>query len=372
MDRKKSFPKSTKLALNSYIGESKYKRFFVFFYFLMSKYKVQNLTECKKECENLFIISHEKIIRKDHIQMFNILFEKNIKQDNSVKIEYKRVFNFSLLRIFKQLIESKGDIFKISQFQMNEVTEKIKYKNIKNLIVFCDTAPLQSFIVSFFNKKNVKTLSLQHGFYPEIDNKYWNRIYMATNAKYFAAWDEVTINLIKNNSSNKKKFLKVGPINIHKKNINKNKGKEINKIAIYSVGKDQMIINDYLIDFYKFLKIETKIKPFFICHPRFNTVDRFFNSLKSGVKFRNNKYKYKNYDFHIVINSSVWLELENNNEKYLRLDELYKNKESYMEILNRINSFEKTKMKKSNVRTPFTTSEKGILEIVKFLKNEYV
>ena len=237
------------------------------------------------------------------------------------------------------------------------------------VVVFCDTNPLQNYVVDLAKSKGVKTLSLQHGFYPDIDNKYWRRIFLASNSDIFAAWDLKTISLMNKFSFFDRDYLKVGPINIHEKvDYNKTNSK-IESIAIYSVGKDQKDINNYLESFYKYLKVKGKWKVTFISHPGFNFLNRVLSSLKSNVHYKRNSHKKRNYDFHFVINSSIWLELEQNRERYLRLDNYFKNKIMFDEVLNSMTSFNSKKVYDKDLRVPFRSSKESINIITEFIMN---
>jgi hypothetical protein len=352
------------------MGTSRFQRFISYFYLVITKYKLKENIHSKRS-EILFFNSYEKVFRKDHYLIFKKLYDKVSKENNSSKLEYKRGINFLFLEILINLFKSKGNILKLIEIQMIKVVREINFKNIEFIVVFCDTSPLQNYIVNFAINKGIKTMSLQHGFYPDIDNFYWNRIYMASNSDYFGAWDQKTINLFNNKSSIKRKYLKVGPISINEKQTNKNKNSSIKTIAIYSVGKDQQDVNRYLVSLYKYFKKNTGLNIIFISHPRFNFIDRFAYSLKNGIFFRDNSLKKRKYDYHFVLNSSVWLELELNNESFLRLDDFYLKKVEFKVLLNemylnknQLESFNK------NLRIHFKSSEESLTTINNFILNK--
>jgi hypothetical protein len=165
-----------------------------------------------------------------------------------------------------------------------------------------------------------------------------------------------------------RKFIKAGPItfDIDKNNSISNK---VDKIAIYSAGIDQMEINVYLIKLIKYIKENSKIDVTFICHPYFSFYNRVISTITTGVKFEKNSKKNNNYDCHLILNSSVWLELEQKKCRFIRLDAMYYEKENFSIILEKIldKNFNSSNKNDSNLRVPFCDGKETILKINKFL-----
>ncbi|WP_044418059.1 hypothetical protein [Halarcobacter anaerophilus] len=363
-----SLPKSTKLALSSYLSGSRIKKILKYIYLSFSKYKLVK-KDGTFDSEYLFFISHEKILREDHLKIFESVFQSYKKYSNEqcCKLEYKRVFSFSL----SKLIKAKFRLYKLLEIQMEEVINSIDFTNIKNLIVFCDTTPLQNYIVEYCHKKNIRTLGLQHGFYPSpLNSKYWRRIYLASNSDIFVAWDKQTIDYMSLYSKNRKrKFIKAGPITFNIEKNNTTNTEKVKKISIYSAGIDQKEINNYLVKLTKYIKENSKINVTFICHPYFNFYNRVINSIKTGIKFEKNSKKNDNYDCHLILNSSVWLELEQKQCRFIRLDTMYYEKDDLSTILEKIldKKFNSSNLNDSNLRIPFCNSDETINKINKFL-----
>jgi hypothetical protein len=127
-----SFSKRTKLTLSSYLTGSKIKKILKYIYLSFSKYELVK-KEGKIDSGCLFIISHEKILRQDHLKIFQTIFESYKKYSNEqcYKLEYKRVFSFSLSR----LIKAKFRLYNLLEIQMQEVTNSIDFTKTKKLIV---------------------------------------------------------------------------------------------------------------------------------------------------------------------------------------------------------------------------------------------
>lgn len=364
------FPKRTKLAMSVYLEGTKIRKILSCIYLNITQYKLVS-NEGSVRAEYLFIISHEKIVREDHLKVFTKIFNHVIdkQKGDCLKLEYKRVFGFSLGRLYK----SKFNLHNLLKEQMNEIVKDINFQGLKKVIVFCDTSPLQNYIVEYCYNHDVETLGMQHGFYPIPNNDYWRRVYLASNAHTFAAWDNQTLGFMNQYSRGRKRdFLQVGPININEKKINKNNAElsVLKKIAIYGAGIDQIEINNYLVDLSKYIKNNSDLEVTFICHPYFKLIDRIKHTIKTGVSHESNKRKHDNYDCHIVLNSSVWLELEQKNLRYIRLDTVYLNQIPLVEVLKKIynsNSLSDIDNNDNSLKMPFCSDEEALMKISNFI-----
>lgn len=74
--------------------------------------------------------------------------------------------------------------------------KQIDYETINNLVVFCDVHSVDSFFVQMFNELNKNTITLQHGNVCSAKGYSWPII--ASQSKYFLAYNQFTINESKN------------------------------------------------------------------------------------------------------------------------------------------------------------------------------
>lgn len=363
-----SLPKRTKLALSMYMEGSKIKKLMTCLYLSCTKYQIIHKSGYE-DTGVCFIISHEKVIRNDHLAIFQRLFDFSQIANNSkyCKIEFKRRFGFS----WKRLLVSRFNINTLIELQMKEALQSINLTKTKKVIVFCDTTPLQNYIVEHCHQHNIDTLSLQHGFYPLAVNNYWRKVYLASNARTFAAWDWQTVEFMnKFSRSRKRNFIEAGPILLEQNSgIGANESSYF-EIAVYSAGVDQAEINAYLVDLIKYIKgNEENIKITFVCHPYFGFFDRLVSSLRTGVQFESNKKKNGPYDCHLVLNSSVWLELEQKNFNYIRLDSFFVNQTPFAEILDKIQrrDFKSEQDVTDNLRLPFCNSDEALSRVSNYI-----
>lgn len=368
------FPKRTKLVLSLYLEGTRFRRLLAYAYLYFSKYKLVNTDKASlSKCKYLFIISHERLIRNDHLSVFEQVFNESekLKPKEVLKLEYKRVLSLTFSNFL--LLFNKSDVYDLLKCQMDEVLEGINFSAVKNLTVFCDTSPLQNYIVEYCNKIDIQTISMQHGFYPLANNDYWRKVYLASNAATLAVWDQQTMDCMIKYSTLKRKrfFLKVGPISsgnrLKKNSLNRNR---LERIAVFSCGIDQKEANAYLVSLVKFIKDNSNLKVFFICHPFFNVINRVNYTLKTGIVHYHNRLKCNNYDCHLVLNSSIWLELEQENLKYIRLDEFYAIQEDFKKVLEYIYSYQyMNNVKDDTLRKPFYGSEQALKVISSYITN---
>lgn len=294
------------IAIDNYLNRKGLLNFIIsLMYRSHSKYRIKLHSE--KQGEILLFINNEYRIRKDHFEQLKYiqqhLFSLGI---DSTMISAKRVF-----RPFR---------FWDYQKQFEHIFKLVKQTNhFKKVVVFCDSVPLQTYIVDQFNKLGVETFSLQHGFYAEDSNKVFRNVYRSSNSKNFFVWDERTLKFMTKHNPTRN-YVKVGP-HFYKNHVDRNKSFS-DRIAIYGCGKDQSSENTYLCKIYNLLHF-TGYKPIFIAHPKFNVIDRLNFYFKSKIWISKNKFKNKSYKFSFVLNSSVFLELQSNNENYFLLNTNY-------------------------------------------------
>jgi len=363
----KHVPYSTKLALYKLICGSKLKLFLGKIYLLLTKYQIDE--NYKNSNDIIFIINHERVYREDHIKQFKYIYD-NINNALGYKTTYfeiKRVFNWNFPRVIKSIVKNRN-FFYIINSQMNDVFVKIHDSQIKKVVVFCDTVPLQNYICECYKDSNVETYSLQHGFYISDDNKSFELVYRSSNAKNFFVWDKRTLKFMKkHNEGRNRNFIKAGPLSrklyTHSKIESKNNN-DIQSIAIYGCGKDQVEQNEYLVDLYKYLKMHSKLEVVFISHPIFKIFFRLRQSFKYKIFFEDNQKKYGQYDLHLVLNSGVWLELEEQGKRYYLLNNDFDKKLSLSQAS--INCFKKQAALNKNELQPFFKN----MDVVKIIQQE--
>jgi len=366
--------KSTKLAFYLLYDGNKIKKNLAFIFIIFSEYKIIH-KEIGKKTNTLFFISHEKTFRKDHSDIFYSVYSNCNQPNNSMDyIEYKRVFSFKNFNfnLIKQILCLK---FSISNFLEKQFLSVYQYNNIleyDQIIVFCDVSILQNYVINKIHSDNVNvvSLSMQHGFYPLENSKYWRRVYLTSIAKVLAVWDKETLNWMnKFKGIKEKKYIKCGPINRNKKNtFNQFDFSNANSVVIYSGGKDQIDTNEFLYSLIKIIRINTNKNISLISHPNLKFYNRLYFTLKSGIKHLPNSFKNKKYDFHIMLNSSVWVELERRGESYFRIDYFYQNNYNVDEVFSSLINNENKNI--LNYRIPFLNDQEAIDSICNYLSNK--
>jgi len=357
----KYLPNKTKLTLFRNTKKNKLSSFLSVVYLSLTKYKIT--TKILNGTENIFIINWEKIIRDTHRKQFRYLYEKFYNEYNksSSYYEIKRVFNWNIFECIFNLSRYRRINYHINN-QMKYIINDINHNNIRNIIVFCDTVPLQNYICEYYNHfSDVNTYTLQHGFYISDTNYIFKTVYKSSNAKFFFGWDNNTIGYMKKyDTKEKRKFIKAGPFFVEEinNNIKFEKDKPINSIAIYGCGRDQVEQNIYLLSLAKYLK-RNNFKVKYICHPILSFSYKIYMGLKFKIYLYNNKYKYFEYDISLVLNSSVWLELEQKNQKYYILNNEFEGKKDFHSTMLKIT---KKKSIKKSTSTFFNSLES--LEII--------
>jgi hypothetical protein len=353
---------------------NKIKKIFALIFIIFSEYRIVR-KENGEQKNTLFFISHEKTFRKDHSDVFYLVYSNCNKKNNSISyVEYQRILSFKNinLNLIKELVFLNFSISSFLKKQFLFVYQDNHIIDYDKIIVFCDVSILQNFIINKIHcdKKNVPTLSMQHGFYPLENSKYWRRVYLASVAKVLAVWDEETILWMNKFKGIKdKKYIKCGPINLNKKiALKKFDFSNANTIAVYSGGKDQIKTNEFLYSLIRKIKISTNKNISLISHPNLKFYNRLLLTFSSRINHLPNGFKNKKYDFHIMLNSSVWVELERKGESYFRLDYLYQNNNGVDDVLSSlVNNLNQNSL---NYRIPFLNDNEAIDSICNYLSNQ--
>ena len=320
-----------------YFKNTLYKKF--------SKYKLTYKGNVNSEI--LLFINNEFFLRKDHFEQISTVKNKLLEQGyESLLITAERKLSFNTSN---SVVDQFEKVFK----DIN--------RSYKKVLVFCDSVPLQNYIVEKFNRLNIDTYSLQHGFYLEDSHKVFFNVYRSSNSNNFFVWDDRTLKNMKKHNLNRN-YIKVGP---HHKQHSKDKNKIItDKVAIFGCGRDQENQNKYLAKLYKFL-LSNGYNPIFIGHPKINLIDRIKFYFLNKVWIHKNKAKSKSYKLSLVLNSSVFLELEENGDNFLLLNSHFEKK-----ILPTIKELFEYKIPQYKLLTPFYKKNEALQLIIKNLVND--
>lgn len=301
----------------------------------------------------LLFINNEFNLRKDHYhQLEEIYTNLNKGGVKAVLISAKRVIVPTISTSYEKQFEN---VF-------NEIGTKFK-----KVIVFCDSVPLQNFLVTQFNDLNITTYSLQHGFYIEDSNEVFLNVYRSSNAKNFFVWDKRTLKFMNKYNSNRNYILS-GP---HAKNNFDSGDLKINdkyQVAIFGCGKDQKHQNKYLSDLFLKFK-ECGYNPVLISHPKLNVIERIILSLKNKTPFKSNKYKNYKYKLALVLNSAVSIELSQNSQPYVVLNSFF-NTNTFPDVNLIMNSNDDFIDKSLNDLSPFLDKKNSLETIIKEIKND--
>lgn len=318
-------------------------------FFLIRNFSSYKLTfKGSKSSSILLLINNEFNLRKDHLEQITTIHDKLLELG----------YDSLLVTAVRKLSFNKSDSL-IDQFEKVYIN---LFNNFKKVLVFCDSVPLQNYLVYKFNQSNIETYSLQHGFYLDDLNEVFLKVYIASNSKNFFVWDYRTLKNFNKHNPNRN-YIKVGP---HCKKYYKPiiDNKIVNKVAIFGCGKDQILENIYLSKIYKSLLL-TGHDPIFICHPKFNLIDRIKFYLSNNVLASRNIKKHSSYRLSLVLNSSVFLEIEEKGDNFFLLNKyfsqnIFPTHEELFEI-NRNND---------KILKPFHGKEESLKIIIKNLTND--
>jgi hypothetical protein len=361
-----SLPLKIKFTILRYIIHSGKKKFnFVTWFFILTKYKIN--MKVHKNSDTIFFINFENITRYDHLKQFMYLYHKVDEKliDGASFIHINRVINWNIIELFSIIVKNEK-IFKIFDNQAKKILEDVKLKGVKKIIVFCDTVPLQNYLCETANKSGIETFSLQHGFYISDENKVFELVYKASNANKFFVWDKRSLFYL-NKHNHSRNYIKAGPFQqlLKDKAIVEQENPDKNLIAIYSCGKDQVNQNFYLIELIKYFEKNSKNSYKLIAHPRFSILERFLFSFKNKVFLYSNKNKLAKYDIHFVLNSAIWLELEQQGEKFYLLNDDYENNTSFDQIKQKV--LIDQNLNQENPLKPFFKNEEALNQIIKHI-----
>jgi hypothetical protein len=339
------------IAINNYLRPKGVIGWVQKFLYKNSKYSISIKGSLNSDV--LLFINNEFNLRKDHYrQLEEIYTNLNKAGVKATLISAKRVLVPTINTSYKDQFEN---VF-------NEIG--IKFKKV---LVFCDSVPLQNFLVAQFNDLNITTYSLQHGFYIEDSNEVFLNVYRSSNAKNFFVWDKRTLKFMKKYNSSRNYILS-GP---YAKINFESSGLKINdkyQVAIFGCGKDQKHQNKYLSDLFLKFK-EFGYNPILISHPKLNVIERIILSFKNKTSFKSNKYKNYKYKLALVLNSAVSIELSQNRQPYIVLNSFF-NTNTFPDInliMNINDNFTDTSL---NDLSPFLDKQNSLKTIIKEIKND--
>jgi len=165
----------------------------------------------KNKIVNADFLFVKSMKRHDYDWLFNEIFttcegcNKEIVDIKYINSGRKRVYPltifFRYLFLYRKAIrlnflDTIYLIFKMSDYL--EAYDKTKHYNYKKLIVFADMQPIDNMLVQIAKKKNIPTVTMQHGLY--VDYKNYSTVnatnYSSAVADIFLAWGNDTAELI--------------------------------------------------------------------------------------------------------------------------------------------------------------------------------
>ena len=312
------------LSYSKHFG-SKFKNTLSYLYLVYTNISIT--TEKNNNARVLMAIGFDRVIRKDHLSQFttymNILTKHSIPYD---KCHYRRkytLFSKAQLANIYFIFKSRFNLRTFLNYQFKYATSRIDIKKYDKIAVFTDTAPLQNYICHLASKNNIKSYTFQHGFYPQVKEKYWRRIYRCMNAEYFFVWNQATINNSQGLVQKKRKVIKFAPIGFNKSFISRSyklDSQSHTDIAVYFCGIDQEPKNIYLAKFCKALEKGDQYRVHKYAHPGFSPSDIKHYKSKHGIVFAE---KGTACDLNIVLGSSIWIELASKEKDFILLDQYY-------------------------------------------------
>jgi len=331
-------PESTKIAISNIIShKSGCNKILACLYICFSKYIIVESSRTSNANIKIFI-NFDYLTREDHLKLLKEIRDR-LDLDYDAKTDFfhvKRSLSFDVFAGFMNLIRC-ANLFNIFARQMRDITNKIYSDKYEKVLVFCDSVPLQNYLCSIYNSKNVATYTLQHGFYVDDENSVFRGVYQSSNALNFFVWDKRTLKYLeKFGVGKKRRYIECGPIFGSANIRSDNKEERIREIAIYGCGKDQVEQNKYLFLILKHMQRRYDLNVEFVSHPRFNFFDRVIWSCKNRIKLHPNMRKKKDYDLHLVLNSSVWLELSARDCKFYILNRSFEQKEDAAKVADLI------------------------------------
>ncbi|WP_299061919.1 hypothetical protein [uncultured Polaribacter sp.] len=333
------------ISIKNYLNPKGLRGFFLKIFYFFSDYTISVRGSLGSGV--LLFINNEFSLRKDH---------------------YKQ-----LERVYLSLLERGVDVVFVSatrrltffgKFNFKKQFEKVFLKigsNYEKVLVFCDSVPLQNFLVSKYNTNKVPTYSLQHGFYIEDSNEVFLNVYKSSNAKNFFVWDKRTLQYMKKHNFDRN-YILVGPHLEKEYSSNSISVKSKYQIAIYGCGKDQNEENDYLKKVYFFLKSKD-IKTVIIPHPKWTIFDKIFFYFKNNIWLKSNKLKHCSFDLSLVLNSTVFNELKVRGEKYKILNSYFKSG-----IIPSVEQMFDADNERMDVLSPFSDVKESLSIIINSLK----
>jgi hypothetical protein len=275
------------------------------------------------------IISNQFPDREDYSDYLNIL--KPLLNFNKV-IDYRlreikkiNVFNLNSIKnffftSFEVMVTKKGKVKE--KLYLIAILSKIKntidhlelcnLNKVTSFIAFNSSAHCDVYLTEYFNKRNITTYSLQHGYYAKFKNEVKVDVlnYENISAKYFFAWDNYTKTLIREFNKDVKVIIAGNP-RFSKVPVNFNL--RFQKCLVLLPGISYHKSNLKLLEEISKLsesgiKISVKLHPSLERFEYFKLCEKYnFKMIKEGVLL-NQLLKSNEVDFCITFNSSVYFE----------------------------------------------------------------
>ena len=334
------------------------------------------------------IISNQFSEREDYSDYLNIL--KPLLNFNKV-IDYRlreikkiNVFNLNSIKnffftSFEVIITKEGKVKE--KLYLIAILSKIKntidhlelcnLNKVTSFIAFNSSAHCDVYFTEYFNKRNITTYSLQHGYYAKFKNEVKVDVlnYENISAKYFFAWDNYTKKLIREFNKDVKVIIAGNP-RFGKTNIDFNLKFKNCLVLLPRLFYNKSNLN-LLEEISKLsesgIKVLVKLHPSLERSEYFKLCEKYnFNMIKEGVLL-NRLLKSNEVDFCITFNSSVYIEslfhgkicfryALGENEIFSEIDDYFVNTN---EILIKIESFRNS------------TSNRLVTDLKEFISAKY-
>lgn len=333
------------------LGKVRLVKYLSIIYFKLSQYELI-YKECHNESKVLFIHSEEHISREDFLIFCKSILRKSSKNKEIDFFYLKRKISVkSLVKFLKNQNSLKSQL----ENALNSFEKKYKV-----LIVHCDTVLLQNYIVHRMNDEDIRTISLQHGNYADINNDVFRLVYRSSVAKSILCWDDNHKYYFEKFHDKNSKIVSFGsyvmPI---RKSHNKQHSKK--KIGVFFNGPDRIKENRLLASIYNSIK-NRGLDVISISHPRFRISDRLIFFFQNKILIGTNKNKEKYIFSHIfVYNSTVYHEYLNSDTEIILINnEISLN--SHTNIFDKKNYLNKS-IEKNKILDSFT-------KLVNHIENE--
>lgn len=222
-------------------------------YLIIDPFKIEVIPSKSK-----FIFFQDSSIRKDHKKtcdsiesLFDEISILRKKRNRCIKIDFKFLYFFANWLVFFLLMKislSRKFMYLSTLCGLYRFKNKIEkiYPNSNNwnvFITFFDGSPIQNLAAQFFKANGCKTITLQHGFFDKVVDKYEcdaNSIIRGLVSDYFFVWDKKSRDNAVESGISAEKIKIAGPVkyfnSIRKKNFSLNKS-----FCIYFDGTEHYV-----------------------------------------------------------------------------------------------------------------------------------